>query len=208
MKIDKKSRNLLIALTIGDGYIHNKNGTLSFRHCPKQKEYVEWKSNELKKNGINNTGAYWVKNHIWGGYELRTYSMKFLKLLRKIIYKNGKKTITRKLLNRLDKRAIAIWYMDDGSLSNRKDKNGTVTASILTLCTCTTKENNQIIIDYFDEVWGIKFGQRKMKEHFALICATREARKFIKIVEETVKEIQCMHYKLDVKKEPLKFSEK
>ena len=85
MKIDKKSRNLLIALTIGDGYIHNKNGTLSFRHCPKQKEYVEWKSNELKKNGINNTGAYWVKNHIWGGYELRTYSMKFLKLLRKII---------------------------------------------------------------------------------------------------------------------------
>ena len=75
------------------------------------------------------------------------------------IYKNGKKTITRKLVNRLDKRAIAIWYMDDGSLSNRKDKNGTVTASVLTLYTCTTKENNQIIIDYFDEVWGIKFGQ-------------------------------------------------
>lgn len=204
MSINKTSRNLLIALTIGDGHINKKNGYLSIRHCPKQEEYVIWKSNELKKNGINNTGVYWVKNHIWGGYELRTYTSKFLKLLRKIIYKNGEKTITRKLLNRFDKKMIAIWYMDDGSLSNRKDKHGTITASVLTLCTCTTKENNQIIIDYFDEVWGVKFGQRKMKNHYALICATREARKFIKIVEETVREINCMHYKLDVKKEPIK----
>lgn len=197
MKIEKASRNLCIAMTIGDGYIHN-SGYLAVRHCVAQKEYLEWKKSQLINIGINTTNLYYVENNGYGSYELRTYTHNFLKLYRKVIYKPNK-TISRKLLNKLDVLGLAIWYMDDGSISNRKDINGEILSSVMTISTCISQEQNQIIIDYLFEVWGIRFGQRKMKNHYALICGTKEARKFIALISPIVNQIPCMQYKLNVK---------
>ena len=201
MKIEKEARNLCIAMAIGDGTI-NSNGYIAIRHCSAQKDYLEWKKQQLKNVNINTTDLYHIDNSRYGvqhdAYELRTYTHNFLKLYRKIIYKPTK-TLSRKLLNRLDLLGIAIWYMDDGSLSNRKDTCGKILSSVLTISTCTTREQNQIIIDYFKEVWGIQFGQRKMKNHFALICGTKEARKFIALIAPVVNQVPSMKYKLNVK---------
>ena len=210
-KINKKSRNLLIGLLLGDGTISN-NYVFKLSHCEEQLDYLEWKVKQLNEAGLRNNGIKeYVSTKGFNTGKKVYYSqlniIPFVKVLRRVFYKPYKKLGNRKLLNRLSAKEIAIWYMDDGHINYRKTK-GIVHGFYIKIATCIPKEELQIIIDYFDEVWGIKFGQRKMKEHFALICATREARKFIKIVEETVKEIQCMHYKLDVKKEPLKFSEK
>ena len=49
------------------------------------------------------------------------------------------------MLNRLNALGIAIWYMDDGGLSQKK-RNGVVHANELMLNTGLSKENNQIII--------------------------------------------------------------
>ena len=198
MKIDVKARNLCIAMSLGDGTI-NSNGYLAMRHCLVQKEYIEWKQKQLNSVGIRTTDCYYVDNGGYGSYELRTYNHNFLKLYRKIIYK-PQKTVSRKLLDKLDAKGIAIWYMDDGSISWRKNKQGVPKSNILTICTCTTKEQNQIIIDYFSEVWNVRFGQRKMGNQFALVCSTGEARKFIDIVSPTVSEVECMKYKLNVKR--------
>lgn len=191
----------MIAMALGDGTV-NINGYLSIRHCEKQEEYLQWKNNLLNKAGIATTGIYSVSNNGYGSYEMRTYNRKFLKLLRRILY-TPKKKVTKKIFNRLDATGLAIWYMDDGSISSRKNKEGKVTASVLTISTCTSREENQVMIDILKSKWGVFFGQRKMGNHYALICGTREARKFIKIVENTVIQVDCMKYKLNVKEEPV-----
>ena len=197
MKKSKEARDLLISMAIGDGTVKT-SGHLVVKHCVRQKEYLEWKITQLKNCGVNCTLPYYVSNNGYGAYEFRTYNSKFLKTLRKVLY-NPKKRLTRKLLNRLTPLGIAIWYMDDGSISNYKDSGGTIKSSILTISTCLTKEENQVIIDYFQEVWGIRFGQRKMKNSFALCCRTKEARKFLKVIEPYVLQVECMKYKLSVK---------
>ena len=115
------------------------------------------------------------------------------------MYKDGYKNIyNRKLLNRLSAIHVAIWYMDDGGLSQKK-RNGTIQANDLMLNTHTIQENNQVIIDYFKQVWDVSFTQVKNKGHYRLRCGTKEARKFLNIVREFVSQVPSMAHKLNVK---------
>lgn len=75
----------------------------------------------------------------------------FMKMFRRILYKPNKRIAQRKLLNRLTPLGLAIWYMDDGGLSQKK-RNGVIYANELMLNTWLQKDDNQIIIDYFKEV--------------------------------------------------------
>jgi hypothetical protein len=141
-------------------------------------------------------------NSGYDGCTSRVYGTRWGKLLRKVMYLDGKKNIyQRKLLNRLSPIHLAIWYMDDGGLSQKK-KNGVVHANDLMINTHTTKENNQIIIDYFQEVWGIKFTQCLNKGHYRLRCGTKEARKFLDIIREYVSQVPSMAHKLNIKSLP------
>lgn len=197
MKIKKESRDLALFMIIGDGSL-NANGYISIRHSKSQKEYLVWKQNLLRRNGIPTTDLYYVDNNGYGAYELRTYNHKFLKIYRKVIYKPSKIIGNRRLLDRLTPLGLAIWYMDDGGLSQKK-RNGVIHANDLILNTHLSKEENQVIIDYFKEVWGISFTQVKNRGHYRLRCGTKMARKFIKIVEPFVSEVKCMEHKLNIK---------
>ena len=122
--------------------------------------------------------------------------------MRKYIYSPKKDFANRKILNRLTPLGIYIWYLDGGSLLKIKNKDGNIRANILTLNTMLTKEQNQIIIDYFKEVWGVKFGQVKDHGKYRLQCGTKQARKFIAIIAPYKNEVKCMSYKFDVKPKP------
>lgn len=122
----------------------------------------------------------------------------FTKVLRRVLYTPQKNIYNRKLLNRLNSTHIAIWYMDDGGLSQKR-RGGRILSNELMLNTHTSKENNQILIDYFREVWGVRFNQYKNGGHYRLACGTKEARKFISIVKPSMIDIKCMKHKLNVK---------
>ena len=199
MKTTKETRDLVVYMALGDGYI-NKAGYLSMRHCLKQEDYIWWKY-KLLKGKVSVVEQYYVSNNGYGSYEIRTHNTRFIKLYRNIIYRrNGKKDIAnRKLLNKLTPLGLAIWYMDDGGLSQKKDKNGNIKANDLMINTHLSKEDNQVIIDYFSEVWDINFTQVKNRGHYRLRCGTREARKFIKIVLPYVSQVPSMAHKVNVK---------
>ena len=153
------------------------------------------KNNGLKKY-ISSCGYNKGKEVIYSQLSINST----IKAMRKSIY-IPKKKITKKLLDWLDPQGLAIWYMDDGSLSNRSSKQGVVKSSLITISTCVdTMEENQLLIDYLMNTYGIQFYQRKMKGKYALTCGTREGRKFIDLIKHHVEEIQCMRYKLDIKR--------
>lgn len=194
MKITKELRNYLIAIAIGDGYI-DKSGNIWVWHSSKQKDYVEYKFNLVKtvcKHKELLTRTVYTGDVQYG---FKCSHSKFTKTLRKILYPNGKKTITRKLLNRLDSEHLAIWWMDDGHCSNIYYKpTGNLRSSISTLSTCVSREENQVIIDWLQDKFGIRFGQRKMKNYYALTCRLAEGRKLRSVIGNFV--IPSLTYKL------------
>ena len=143
-KFNKKSRNLLIALLLGDGTISN-NYVFKIAHSAKQKEYLEWKIKQLKEAGIRNNGIKsYIKSCGYASKELVYYTqlntIPFIKVLRRVFYKNKKNIGNKKLLNRLDAKGIAIWYMDDGHINIRKDKNKRPIGFYIKISTCEPKE--------------------------------------------------------------------
>lgn len=197
--MDKKRRALVIGCVIGDGHIKIKDtsGTLCLCHGAKQEDYLRWKVEKLSRFFDNNKNANIrkINNNGYVGYVWEK-GHKYFRILHKWIYKNKKKTISRRILNFLDAEAIAIWYMDDGSLSYKKRKDK-IHAREFTLNTYLTLEENQIIIDYFSEVWGIKFKAVKSKNHYRLRCGGREGWKLIKLIKPFI--IPSMQYKIDMK---------
>lgn len=198
MKITKKSRDILLYMVIGDGHI-SQQGTLKMTHSKKQEEYLEFKKDLLNSVGIKTSDIVEFDNSGYAGVRITARVYKFTKLYRKVIYTPKKNIANRKLLNKLNPLGLAIWYMDDGGLSQKK-KNGKVHANDLIINTHLSREENQIIIDYFKEEWDIHFTQVKNKNSYRLRCGTREARKFISIVEPYIKNIKCMQHKIDIKK--------
>lgn len=202
-KIIKESRNLLIGLLIGDGTISNNN-VFKLAHSKEQKDYLEWKIKQLKDSGIRNNGlkTYISSNGYNKGKEVYYTQLNiipFIKVLRRVVYKPFKKLGNRKLLNRLSAREIAIWYMDDGHINYRKTKNR-IHGFYIKIATCLPKEELQIIIDYFKEVWDIQFymfHEGKKENSYSLCCGTKEGIKFINIVKQYVEQVPSMKYKIE-----------
>lgn len=199
-KINKESRNLLIGLLLGDGTISN-NYVFKLSHSETQRDYLEWKINLLKKYGIRTNG---IKEYISNsGYNIgktvlytQLAIIPFIKVLRKIFYKPKKILGNRKLLNRLSAQEIAIWYMDDGCINIRKSNNK-IHGFYIKIATCLPKEELQIIIDYFKEVWNISFYKiSEGKNTYSLCCGTKEGIKFINIIRPYVLQVPSMIHKI------------
>ncbi len=196
-KFNRKSRNLMVAMLIGDGSINSVNG-FRMTHCEKQINYLNWKIKELNSVGVRNCG---LKSYVsTQGYKIgetyyytRLNVTPFIKVLRRVFYKSKFKDIAnRKMLNRLDAKGIAIWYMDDGCLNHRKD-----IGIYIRLATCLQKDKLQVLINYFKEEWNISFYSiSEGKGTYSLCCGTAEAIKFIDIVKPYVSQIPEMHYKI------------
>lgn len=198
----KEGRLLFLSMMIGDGYIGSK-GYARILHCGRCKDYVEWKWALLKKAGFSLTDVFLVDNSGFPAYSFGIRASRVSKLYRRVLYSTGSHHwYRRKLLNQLNPLHLAILYMDDGGLSQKK-KDGVVVANDLILNTHTTRENNQVLIDYFYEVWGIKFTQVLNRGKYRLRCGTKEARKFLEIVRPYVSLIPSMSHKLAIKTDAL-----
>lgn len=198
MKTTTDTRMAFLSVILGDGCIA-RNGSAEIKHCAAQVGYLKWKREYLLSQGVRCGGIRFKSNNGFPSYVMYLNVANYTKLCRRIVYKDGYKNIyQRKLLNRLNAQHIAIWYMDDGGLSQKK-KDGVVHANDLMINTHTTKENNQILIDYFNDVWGVSFTQVKNRGHYRIRCGTKEARKFLEIVGEFVSQVPCMSHKLNIK---------
>lgn len=202
-KFNKTSRNLLIGLLIGDGTIGNNN-VFKLSHCDKQKDYLEWKIKLLKNNGIKCNGLKSYTNTCGFNtgatvYYTQLSIIPFIKVLRRVLYKSGKIIANRKILNRLTAQEISIWYMDDGHINIRKSKDGKVHGFYIKISVCRPKDEVQILIDYFKEVWNVEFymfHEGRKKDSYSLCCGTKQGLKFISLVDKYVKQVPSMIHKI------------
>lgn len=186
-KISKEQKSLLIGLLLGDGTITN-HPDFRIMHSEKQKAYIEWKIKLLDEYKIKNSGLKVYKST--SGYNkgqnvlaVRLSTNATIKALRRTVY-IPKKTITRRLLNWLNPLGVAIWYMDDGCINVNTSKQRSSIQHTIKIATCVDEPTVEIIINYFNEVWGIKFRKFKEKEFYSIASSTEEdCSKFIKIIK-------------------------
>jgi recombination protein RecA len=112
---------LILGSVLGDGALRFQSEyNVAFRvgHGLKQREYCEWKREMLAPfaNKLGPTGA---------GVGFDTIPMGQLAWLHEAIYSSaGGRTVSDRLVEQLDERAVAAWYCDDGNFSGSYERWG------------------------------------------------------------------------------------
>ena len=200
-RISKEKKSLLIAMLLGDGTI-SSNYVFKLSHSESQREFLEWKVKLLTDYGfkVNGIKEYISKCGYNKGKKVLYSQLSInptIKALRRSVY-IPKKTFTRRLLNWLDSQGLAIWYMDDGCINVNTSKQRSTIQHTIKIATCVDEPTVNIIINYFLEVWNIKF--RKFpegKNTFSIASSSEEdCSKFISIVRPYIEQVPSLLYKI------------
>lgn len=178
----KNEKILCLAMVFGNAHIRHDRPSLSIRHGEAQHSYLMWKKQILEKGLSKPISIRRVEQHSNKiGFHLEV-THKFFRVLRERCYSSDRKPIySAKMLEKLSAEAIAIWYMDDGSLYAKK-KDGKVHAYELVISMYCDEISAQNAICYFDKFHGIHFTIKRNKGLCSIRCGTTEARKFIALV--------------------------
>lgn len=205
--MNRRDRALLIGMVLGDGCLKLKRGgyvELTLSHCEAQLGYLEHKRDKLhsilggRKPRIHKR-TYKLKGYSKLHTEYRFGRQhRYLKLLRRLIYPEGTKVISKRILSMLNEQALAFWYMDDGGITVNMNKAGDISSFELRIATHCSKLEADDILGYFSDTWGIRAKARLLKKSgkYIMCFNTTEGHKFIKIIKPYI--IPSMMYKIDV----------
>ena len=206
--LSNTERAILIGSLLGDGTL-TQRGLNSFRyrvaHGIKQKSYVEWKYEKLRRLCQTTQPPKEVtdiKKDVT--VEFYTSSGEYLKEYYDLFYKPNLenkfvKTITPEFIEKLpmDPIVLAVWFMDDGSV--RDDcYAGNIATQRFSL------DEHHLLQEYLKK-WGIGSNTPKhtaASGQYYLYIPSKSFGKFIEIIEPIVREIPAMVYKLHEVRKP------
>ena len=113
--LTEHEKAIVIGSLLGDGAMRcKKNALLEINHSAKQKSYVDWKYNALRRL-VNTPPKLRRGGHNRIAYRFTTRSLPALTQLYRQFYVNGCKIIPKNLV--IQPLGLAIWFMDDGCKS-------------------------------------------------------------------------------------------
>lgn len=180
-------RQIILGSLLGDGSLkihpEYRNARFAFRHSEKQSEYFHWKVSQL--NEISSDKSVWLQSPGNGDFSRNDkwrYQSRALPELTAIYNEtsdNHRLRIRRRWLNKLSPLALAIWWMEDGSLIGREARRGV-------LCTDGFQEAEvHLLSDYLKVVWDIEthVSPAGRPDQFRIwLRSTGELKKFLRIV--------------------------
>jgi hypothetical protein len=189
-----EQRGVLCGMLLGDAGRCRNN--FYIQHSTKQIEYALFKKNLLERiTGKEVNTRQWVTKEGYGLIRIEPKLTPLIRVMVKRCYKNNIKSPSLNFLRYLTLQGVAIWFMDDGSKSFKR-RSGRIHAVEVTLNTYLSKEENEVIIDYFKDRWGVNWGLNKSKGRFRLRMGTQEAQKFFDLIRPYI--IESMKYKVDL----------
>lgn len=211
--LTKKQNDLIYSLALGDGCLYAPKDKsryyLSVGHGPKQKDYCEWKMNLLNNSGICSKPARLRTQEIHdkrnGHTYLQYHFMKGSKLFQQMWEDYHADNRIERILNNIHSdMALAIWFMDDGSIEKHKrihsDGSKHWSRPSFHLCThCFTEEENMYIADWFKRRYLVDaylaHDNRKNVSYTYLRFSTDATEKIYKIIRPYVVQIESMKEK-------------
>jgi len=201
--ITDRQKSIVLGSLLGDGYV-NPQGFFIISHGRKQLDYLEWKKEQLMPFMIDRRRYDPPRSpdntpfSKLGCYSYSSIAHPWFKSLRDFCYVNGRKTLSKEWLDQIDDVALAVWYMDDGSLNKRY---GTIV-----FCTMGfSYEEHCLMQRWFSERWGIETKiEPRLKPGrettFALRINASQSKKLLAIISRHVP--PCMQYKVGFNNQP------
>lgn len=172
VKLTKKQVSVIVGTLLGDG--HFDKTTI-------------WKYNILK-NIVNSKPKTYTTRESTIKMYFRTVSHPYFTVLRKLFYRNGKKIIPKKLLEKtLDPLALATWLMDDGT-----NELGTSKCVKINSQSFDCKEH-KIICHILKKKFNLDANVNKDRQYFRIRFYQKSMPRLIKIVKPYI--LPSMLYK-------------
>jgi len=181
LKLSEVQREILIGKLLGDGHLETNNGItyrLKIEHSIKQQDYVQWLYQNFKdwvltppkiKTKFLNDKTY---QNIWFNtvfhIAFRYYGKQF--------YQDKQKVVPKYISRILKSRAMAVWFMDDGSIKSQHHR-----ALILNTQGFLIKDQ-KLLQNALLSKWQIESSLRKQKEGWQILITGESAIKFAQII--------------------------
>ena len=191
--LTSRQRAILVGLLLGDGHLETQNNGRTYRlkveHAIGQKDYVEWLHGEFKE-WINTIPYTKEKNgRLYTGFT--TYSHGALRFYAQQFYVGKKKHMPKLIKKLLSEIALAVWFMDDGSLKSQRH----CTYIIHTLG--FQKSELEVVQTALQALFGLETRLHRQKEkYWRLYITAQSARRFEEIVRPILKGFPSMQKKL------------
>lgn len=201
-----KEKSIIDGLMLGDGSIENYkgiSGRLGVWRKIEHQEYNEWimqntanlirwtnpTTRELKERRIKNSLVGATTQH-----QIRSSRDKGFLLEQRERWYLDKKTIPFDL--KLNPVSLAVWFMDDGWLSGSLSNDKKHFVPLIGLCSQGFSKQG---VDFLKEqLYDLGIKASHNKNGMLYISGSKQAPKFIEIVEPIIEEIGCMKYKIDM----------
>lgn len=194
-ELSPSQKQLVLGSYLGDGsIIRTKSSSGAYFTCSHgeaQESYLRWKANSLagfggcKVRSYSNNRGFSRKDGV--AYNFRTAnSMQFLEL--KNMSFDGNKRISEDILNALDERGLAVWYMDDGGYNGDERKKIRNTGSVNLNLYSFNSEDVDLLQKWLLAKFKLKFSKYEIRETkrgfvgYRLSASGQNARNFSKLV--------------------------
>jgi hypothetical protein len=187
---------VLLGMCMGDCHLtpaKHGNSKMYIEHSASQLEYLTYKRDRVaeilksepmrivhKRRKDGRESCFFMKSH-----PIFTH-------LRDILYPHGKQFLgTQEALDLIPPEGLAIFYMDDGSLTRPEGKP----VKQITLYTCISERENKAIINWINQVTGALFKQYRLSKTglYQMYATPRNLGRFLEIIDPY--KIPCMEYK-------------
>ena len=196
-----KLNSALIGMILFDGSMNGEK-YLYIKHSGNQSSYVDEKVNFISKY-LNPTSLRTGTDNKNFTYRYAYYNNERLKHLYHDIYRDGKKKLTKSILNRFDEITLAIMYMDYGCLGLKKDpkylgnyKSREIHLNIQSF----TLNEVKMLQSHLKNKFNIEFRLTIDHQRPRLWCNTENTIKFLEIVAPVIQyNFPSMYHKIDLK---------
>jgi len=190
--LSNEEHEIMLGTLLGDASIRqrNKNSCLRISHSLKQRDYLisikdkfadfEIAEFSQKIRIINNRKVEMIH------FSTKTHPI--FNYYRKLFYQNGRKIITKEILDQLTARSLAYWICDDGSFCKKQE--------YFIICTNTfSLEEHKLIKQFFIEKFKLNptIGFRDGKYYY-LRFKKEDSKRLIEIIKPFIP--QSMKYKI------------
>jgi recombination protein RecA len=172
-------KDLLIGTILGDGYLepHGRGVRLQVLHAERFHDYVAWKHEQLAE--LQPSPIHYQTNRGYPYWRFVTRCHPLLAELRALFYPRGRKEVPENITELLNTPlALAVWYMDDGTVDKRQ-------GSIKIETQCFSTEGLQRLCNTLAVNFGLEahiHRSHKRQAHW-LYLPVEQARAFAHIVE-------------------------
>jgi hypothetical protein len=186
---------VVLGSLLGDACVSNPDRNITgvcFGQSTKQEPWVEFKRDLLNSLGVSSLSRYQTEFQS-GAQQMVRFRLNANPYLASLFSEMGirsenKKRVTAEWLDRIGPLGLAVWYADDGSISEHTCLDGTITRHIVLNTQGYTLEENELLAGWLRWRWGVQAVVKKTENkkrgsrYYTLYLDKVEANRFLDLM--------------------------